>query len=88
MNDKEGFRAADIKAKHFKAIIDALEEAAKEHEVGSQYAVYVAMCFGFKCAIEAMGREKGVSAMREMLALAEEIVTTAHDDCLQSLQRN
>ena len=83
MDDKAECRVADVEAKHFKAIIDALEEAAKEHEVGSQNAVYIAMCYGFKCAIEAMGRKKGVRAMREMLAYSEEIVTTSHDDYLQ-----
>jgi len=70
----------DVEARHFKTIMDALEEAAEEHEVGSQTAVHIAMCFGFKEAIMDMGREKGVKAMHKMLAFAEEIVTTSHDD--------
>jgi hypothetical protein len=82
MNNKVGFRVTDIKAKHIKGIMDALEEATKEQGLGTQHAIYIAMHFGFKEAITAMGRKKGVKAMRDMLALAEDIVTMEHDDCL------
>jgi hypothetical protein len=89
MDDKAGRRVGGVQARHFKAIIDALESAAGAHEVGSQNAVFIAMCHGVNCAIDSKGREKGLKVIREMLDYAEEIVTASYDEYLQSkVKRN
>lgn len=84
MTDKKGANIADVKAKHFKAIIDDLESSAEDHGVHTQNAVYITMCYGFRCAIGALGKKDGVKAMRQMLAYAEDCVVTTHDEFLDA----
>ena len=80
MSDKTGPSIADVKAKHFRVIIDDLESSAEEHGVHTQNAVYIAMCYGFRCAIGALGKKDGIKAMRSMFEYAENCVVTTHDE--------
>jgi len=59
MDDKAGRRVGDVEARHFKTIMDALEEAAEEHEVGSQTAVHIAMCFWVQGGAYGYGPREG-----------------------------
>ena len=80
MSDKTGPSIADVKANDFRVIIDDLESSAEEHGVHTQSAVYIAMCYGFRCAIGALGKEGGIKAMQAMFEYAEDCVVTPHDE--------
>jgi len=75
---------ADVKAKEFEVIIDDLESSSKEHGVHPQNSVYIAMCYGFRCAIGALGRDSGIEAMQAMFDYAKECVVTTYDESRDS----